>query len=708
MKPQMPKNINEALQSNSLAGILDRWDYPATRAKAFEGIDFQTLRRKIATVKSGVASNFDAVVETFTKNAQANGIKVFRANSPKEAKDYIAALCKEKGVKKIVKSKSMATEEIHLNHHLDQFGIESNETDLGEWICQLAHHTPSHMVLPAIHLSKEEISDLFSEETKKTLDSDIQKLVKVAREQIRERFFEADLGISGGNIAIADTGTIVITENEGNGRLATTLPNVHLALVGIEKLVPTFEDAEHVLKALPRSATGQLSTTYNSFISAPTRNADGSMKEVHVVLLDNNRTKMAADPKFKEALQCIRCAACLNVCPVFRLVSGHVFGDIYTGGIGTILTAWFTELKSAEKIQGLCIGCGKCTEICPGNIDIAGLILEIRHRVAKKEGLPFVYKGALQVINNRKLFHALLRAGSIAQKPFVKDGFIRHLPFFLSGFTEHRSLPTVAPVAFRDLFKTIKQPKSETKAAFFAGCALDFVYPETGKNIIKVLNQGGVEVVFPEEQSCCGIPHWGSGSFDMAAQSAAHNLKTLLEDDPDYVVVGCASCATALKKEWAEILKEQGMEALIPQANKVAQRAYMFTELVNKLVEEKKLTPKEGINIRTLTYHDSCHAKRHCGLSTEPRAALRAAGYAITDMKECDVCCGMGRAYTIKQSDVSMQMLKRKLENINNTGAEFVSAECPGCLIQLGGGLDKAGSTIKAMHPADLMVDKFQ
>ncbi|WP_024955773.1 L-lactate dehydrogenase (quinone) large subunit LdhH [Sulfurospirillum arcachonense] len=708
MKIDMPKNVDEALESTSLSGILDRWDYQGTRAKAFEGVDFQALRTRIAKVKGGVADNFDEVAETFKKNAEANGIKVFRASSAEEAKEYIANLCKEKEVKKIVKSKSMATEELHLNKHLEQFGIQSDETDLGEWICQLAHHTPSHMVMPAIHLNKEEISSLFSDEIQQPLDNDIDKLVKVAREQIREKFFEADMGISGANIAIAETGSIVICTNEGNARLVTSLPKIHVALVGLEKLVPNYEDAEPILTALPRNATAQLLTSYASFISAPTLNDDGTMKEVHVVLMDNNRTAMAEDPKFKEALQCIRCGGCLNVCPVFRLVSGHVFGDIYTGGIGTILTSWFTDLKSAEEIQAFCIGCDKCKEICPGNIDIPGLILEIRRRKAAKEGIPAVYKGALQVINNRKLFHSLLKVASVGQKPFAKDGFIRHLPFFLSNFTEHRSLPTVAPVAFRDLFKTIKQPKSDTKAAFFAGCALDFVFPKTGENIIKVLNKGGVEVTFPEDQSCCGIPHWGSGSFDMAAKSAAHNLKSLLEDDPQYVVVGCASCTTALKKEWVEVLQSEGMDDLIPQAKKVAERTYMFTELVNKLVEDKKLIPKEGVDTHKLTYHDSCHAKRHCGISQEPRSALSAAGYEIKDMKECDTCCGMGGAYTIKQSDVSMNMLKRKMENVQETGAEFVSAECPGCLIQLGGGLDKTDSNMKAMHPADLMIDKFQ
>ncbi len=708
MKADMSASIHKALENQNLAGILDRWNYPATRAKAFEGVDFEALRSKIADIKGDAAGHLDELAQTFKKNAEANGIKVFIAKSAEEARQYIADLCKEKDVKKIVKSKSMATEEIHLNHFLDEFGIQSDETDLGEWICQLAHQTPSHMVMPALHLTKEEISDLFAEETKQPLDNDIQKLVKVARKAIREKFFEADMGISGANIAIAETGSIVICTNEGNARLVTTLPKIHVALVGLEKLVPNYTDAAPILAALPRNATSQLLTSYASFISAPTLNDDGEMKEVHIVLMDNNRTKMAEDPKFKEALQCIRCAACLNVCPVYRLVTGHVFGDIYTGGIGTILTAWFNELKSAEDIQALCIGCDKCKEICAAKIDIPGLILEIRRRAAKKEGLPFIYKSALQVINNRKVFHTMLRAASVVQKPFVKEGFIRHLPMFLSGLSEYRSLPSVAAVPFRDIFKTIEQPKCEQKASFYAGCALDFVYPDAGVAIVKILNKAGIEVLFPEAQSCCGIPHWGSGSFDMAADAAERNILPLLEGDPDYVVVSCASCTTALKKEWAKILKEQHRESLIPQANKVAEKTYMFTELVDKLIKEKRLTPKEGMELHTLTYHDSCHAKRHVGVFKEPRSALSATGYEIKEMNECDTCCGMGGSYTIKQPEISMQMLKRKLQNIEETGAEFVSAECPGCLIQLKGGLDKSGSKVKAVHPAELMVDKFK
>jgi len=708
MKKELAQSIHKALERQNLAGILDRWNYPATRAKAYEGIDFEALRNHIAEIKGSAADHLEELAEKFKKSAEARGAKVFRANSPEAVKDYITNLCKKKGVKKIVKSKSMASEEIHLNKHLAKHGIQADETDLGEWIIQLAHQTPSHMVMPALHLTKEEVSDLFSKETHQQQSTDIQQLVKVARKELRGKYFDADMGMSGANIAIAETGTLVICTNEGNARLVTTLPNIHVALVGLEKLVANYADAAPIITALPKSATSQLITSYVSFITGPSPNTDGSMKELHIVLMDNKRTAMAKDPQFKEALQCIRCASCLNVCPVYRLVTGHVFGHIYTGGIGTILTAWFNEMETTEDIQGLCIGCGKCKEICPGKIDIPVLILELRRRVASKEGLPFIYKTALSVINNRKLFHAMLRAASIAQKPFVKEGFIRHLPMFLSNLSEYRSLPTIAPVPFRDIFKKIKQPKSKTKVSFFSGCAIEFVYPRIGEAIVKVLNKAGMEVVFPEDQSCCGIPHWGSGSFDMAAAAAAHNIKPLLADDVEYVVVGCATCATALKKEWPHLLKDQNMDSLVPAAKKVAAKTVMFSELVNKLIEEKKLTPKDGLKLQTLTYHDSCHAKRHVGIDKEPRAALAAAGYELKEMFECDTCCGMGGSYTVKQPEISMQMLKRKLKNIEDTGAEYVSAECPGCLIQLGGGLDKSGSKIKAKHPAELMEDKFK
>jgi iron-sulfur cluster protein len=708
MKQEFTTSIHTALKNQNLAGILDRWNYPATRAKAYEGEDFAALSTRIAGIKGSAAEHLNELADQFTKAATARGTKVFRANSPQAVKDYVTNLCIEKGVKKIVKSKSMATEEIHLNQHLAKHGIQADETDLGEWIIQLAHQTPSHMVMPALHLSKEEVSDLFSKETKVQQSTDIQSLVKVARKELREKYFAADMGITGANVAIAETGTLVICTNEGNARLVTTLPKIHIAIVGLEKLVANYTDAEPIINALPKSATSQIITSYVSLISGPAENIDGSLKDFHIILMDNKRTEMAADPKFKQALQCIRCASCLNVCPVYRLVGGHVFGHIYTGGIGTILTAWFNELKKSEDIQSLCIGCGKCKEVCPGKIDIPELILEVRRRLATDQGLPFIQKTALSLINNRKVFHQMLRAAYLAQKPFVKEGFIRHMPMFLSGLSEYRSLPPIAPVAFRDVFKKIKQPKSTTKAAFFTGCAIEFVFPNIGESVIRVLNKAGIEVVSPEDQSCCGIPHWGSGAFDMAAVAAANNIKPLLADGVKYIIVACATCATALKKEWPHVLQEAKMDALVPLAEQVAAKTVMFSELVNTLIKEKKLTPKDGAKLQKLTYHDSCHAVRHCGIAKEPREALTAAGYELKEMFECDTCCGMGGSYTVKRPEISMQMLKRKLKNIEDTGADFVSAECPGCLIQLAGGLDKSGSKIKAKHIAELLEDNLK
>ncbi|HMK43116.1 MAG TPA: LUD domain-containing protein, partial [Dissulfurispiraceae bacterium] len=285
MEQEFKQSIKKALEKQNLAGILDRWNYPATRAAAYAGVDIEALRCQIAEIKMRAASHLDELAEQFKKAAEARGTKVFRANSAQAAKDYIANLCKEKGVKNIVKSKSMASEEIHLNEHLAKSGVTAHETDLGEWIIQLAHQRPSHMVMPALHLTKEEVADLFSKETRETMPTDIQHLVKVARKELREKYFNADMGISGANIAVAETGSVVICTNEGNARLVSTLPKTHVILVGLEKLVEQYSDIAPILTALPKSATSQLITVYVSMISGPAENTDGTPKDLHIVLM---------------------------------------------------------------------------------------------------------------------------------------------------------------------------------------------------------------------------------------------------------------------------------------------------------------------------------------------------------------------------------------------------------------------------------------
>ena len=625
-------------------------------------------------------------------------------------REYILQVARDNNVRTVVKSKSMASEEIHLNSYLEKAGLQVKETDLGEWIIQLAGQTPSHMVMPAIHMTKEEVSDLFSKEVDERLSTDIPRLVKVARDELRGKFLEADMGISGANIAVAETGSILTVTNEGNARLVTTLPKVHVAIIGIEKIVATFADIAPILKALPRSATAQMLTSYVTIITGQTPNTDGSRKELHIVLMDNKRTEMAADPMFKEALQCIRCASCLNICPIFRLVGGHVFGKVYTGGIGTILTAWHDNLKSSEDIQGLCIQCGACKDVCPSKIDIPGLILEIRRRLVKNEGLPILHKSIYAVVNNRRLFHTMLRAASVAGKPFSKGSkFIRHLPMFLADLTDGRSLPAIAAKPLRDTIKKIRQPAGlKERAVFYAGCLIDFAYPEMGEALVKILNKGGIEVVFPDDQTCCGAPARYSGAYEVAAKNAADNIEALLAERADYVVSACPTCTVALDHEFIATFQSLGQSTNMARARELAAKVIDFSTLVKKLVDEGRLTLKEGETLGKITYHDSCHLKRTMHAEKPPRELLTKAGYEIAEMFECDICCGMGGSYSLKLPEVSAPILQRKLKNIKDTGAPVVAMDCPGCVMQIRGGMDQDGAPVQVRHTVELLAERLQ
>ncbi len=704
------RDVAAALGDAQLAGALGRFSeaYVVARARAYEGVDVEALRDRVAAVKGYGAAHLDELAARFAEAATGAGAQVFRASSPDEVKSYILGLCQARGVQRVVKSKSMATEEIHLNVFLKEHGIQVKDTDLGEWIVQLAGQRPSHMVMPAIHLSKEQVAEIFSTEVKERLAADIPRLVAVARRELREAFLAADMGITGANIAVAETGTLVLLTNEGNARLVTTLPPIHVAVVGIEKLVARLADAEPIVRALPRSATNQLLTSYVSMITGPAPGPDGRTKELHVVLMDNRRSAMARDPRFAQALRCIRCASCLNVCPVFRLVGGHVFGGVYTGGIGTILTAWFDTLKASEDIQGLCIQCGNCTAVCPSRIDIPEMVTELRARLVRERGQPTVQKGIFKVVNDRRLFHATLRTASRLQKPFARDGMIRHLPFFLSGMAEFRSLPAIADVPLRDRISEVRQPAAtREKAALFAGCLLDFAYPGTGEAVVKVLNRAGIEVAFPAGQTCCGAPARYSGAFDVAARNARDNVEALEETGATYVVSACPTCTVALKREFAAALRSEGEEDWARRAEALASRVWDFSTLVKKLVDEGRLSLRPGASLPPITYHDSGHRRRTRRADQQPRALLRAAGREVTEMFESDMCCGMGGSYSLKFPEISKPILARKLHNIRLTGARTVATDCPGCVMQIRGGLDKAGDGIAVRHTAEILAERL-
>ena len=611
----------------------------------------------------------------------------------------------------------MASEEIHLNKDLTEAGIRVRETDLGEWIISIAGHRPSHMVMPAIHLNRQQVAEYFSKELKTDIPPDIPFMVQVARKNLREEFLQADMGISGANFGVAENGAIGLVTNEGNGRLTTSLPPIHVVIIGYEKLIPTLKDAVPILRTLPRNATCQLMTSYMSMICGPCPRVmvkkDGKWteqeKELHIILFDNGRLKAAHDEKFKEIYQCVRCASCLNVCPVYALVGGHVYGHVYAGGIGAILTAFLNSMGDFEKINELCIGCRRCTEVCPGKINIPGLIEELRIRNAKENGLPFVMRNIFDVVGNRKLFHSLLRVASIGQKPFQSGKFIRHLPLFLSGLAKDRSLPTIAPSPLRDsIDKIAKNPQNPTKKiAFFSGCSLDFVYPETGESVVKgVLNDLNMSVVFPQKQSCCGKPVIGFGDIETTRKMAKENIAAFEAENPDIIIAACPTCAETWKETYPEILKDD--PEWNARAKKIAAKVREFSSFVAEEYEKAGRLNDANTGKTKVTYHDSCHMKRVLGIFKEPRKLLRSStDYELVEMKDCDKCCGMSGAFGVKHADLSMPILNQKITNIKDSGAEVVAVGCPACLMQIRGGLDKQAPGIKVKHIADILAEEL-
>ena len=355
------------------------------RATALEGIDdLQELRSRAKAIKTEALSHLDEHLEEFERHATANGIKVHWAADAASARMIVLDLARQNGVRLAVKAKSMVSEEIGLNDALIDAGIAPVETDLGEWIVQLAEEPPSHILAPAIHKRRREIRDLLAQVLDRPMPDDAAGLTAVARNELRGRFAQADLGISGANFLVAETGSFLLIENEGNIRLTTSLPKIHIAVAGIEKIVPRLQDLGPLVRIITRSATGQPISCYQTLVTGPkTSPEDDGPEEIHLVLLDNGRSELLADDLTAETLRCIRCSACLNVCPVYRQIGGHAYGSVYPGPIGAIFTPQIAGMHAASQLPGASSLCGACREVCPVDIDIPGVLLHLRHRAAE-------------------------------------------------------------------------------------------------------------------------------------------------------------------------------------------------------------------------------------------------------------------------------------------------------------------------------------
>lgn len=435
----------------------------ASRDAALHGLpDAPSLRERAYHIKQETMANLDRYLEQMADAVESRGGNVHFASDGGEVVRYIGELARRRGSKVAVKSKSMATEEIELNRRLDgehgDLGLEVVETDLGEWIAQLAGDHPSHIVAPIVHMNRHQIADVLSEVAGERLPPNVEDLMLFARGRLREKFLTADIGITGANFGVAETGTVCLITNEGNGRLTTTVPPVHVVVMGIEKVIPKFEDLSVFTRILSRSGTGQKLTTYTNLVTGP--RGEGELdgpEEFHLILLDNGRSELLGT-EFEEALYCIRCGACLNVCPVYRQTGGHAYGSTYSGPIGAVITPLLKGNEEARDLPHASSLCGACTEACPVGIPLHELLLKLRNQQVE-DGLAgkaqeLAFKGFENTMKSPALYKISGKVGRVAQKPLVKDGRIgRKLPGPLAGWTDTRDLPPLAKKTFQELWR---------------------------------------------------------------------------------------------------------------------------------------------------------------------------------------------------------------------------------------------------------------
>ena len=663
---------------HAMTGLRER------RNKAFESLDFESGRANLKKRRRANLDRLPELIAQFKERLEAVGGQVHFAKDAAEARDIIGQICwnatsesaqpggRQRPV--VTKVKSMAAEEIELNPYLEALGMEVVETDLGERMVQLSHTRPSHLIAPAIHLTKEDAARVFGTEPT------IEAIQRHARDSLRQKFIDAAVGISGANLAIAETGTIMLVTNEGNADLTTTLPPVHIALFGIDKVVATLEDAVAVLRMLPRSGTGQLITTYVNWITGPSRSADIEQsltigvhgpREMHCVILDNGREEMRADPIFSDALTCIRCGACSNACPPFMAVGGHQFGHIYTGPIGLVLTPFHHGLDEADLPNTLCTQCNACQEICPVDIPLPRQILE--HRRKGRKSLR--KKALLEVWKRPELADRLLRAGA---------------PF--SGLVP--GAPRLARTPFRDRME--EGTGSGEPLTIFASCMVDRMLPAAATALRQIADTAGFKVGFPKGQWCCGLIAANAGDFKGGVDLNAHLAKSL-GDSKGLIVTPSASCFGAFTID----APDWGAAAEDPLRGRFRDSTRFALDLLTRrpeLVRTDEMSPK-------VAYHDSCQTLRQLGLKTEPRQLLELAGYEVVDLPDIANCCGFGGTFSLEWPGVAGRLASWKLDAIAKTGCTVVASDNPGCLIHIVTAARRRGMKVRVAHVLELVAE---
>ncbi|MBI4557507.1 MAG: LUD domain-containing protein [Candidatus Hydrogenedentes bacterium] len=536
-----------------------------SRARALAAMpQLEHFQERIRQIKERCLEKQEELIERFSEMARNSGAQVFFAEDGAAAIDYILRLARERGVKTVAKSKSLTSEEIEVNHPLEAAGIQVIETDLGELIIQKVREKPYHLVFPAVHKTQAEVADIFTRSLGGAVPNDIRAIMAAVRKYLRPIFLNAQIGMTGANVGIAENGAIVIETNEGNARLVSSVPDLHVCIMGIEKIVETIDDALQMMLAHPVSAVGQMLTTYVTVMAGRCALGEGGRgpRESHIILLDNGRRRMRADALFKDALNCIRCGACMNVCPTYGVVGGHTFGYIYPGPIGIPWTAQVHGLDKAAEFAPLCISCGLCQEICPAEIDIPMMIAAVKDEDRKKHPATRV----------NRVMMAAERATTLGSTTapianwLLRNKTFRALLEKLAGIDRHRALPEFDRRPFEKQFKkrkryrTLSQPAR--RVALFLDLYANYNRPDLAWTAVDCLEERYCEVVVPR-QRWSGYPYIGYGDLERAREVAQFNIAQFApyaRDGYDIVAIE-PTAAYCLKKPYPKLLERQGEAA---------------------------------------------------------------------------------------------------------------------------------------------------
>lgn len=722
--------------STGLADFQQRWrtnrDNHIHTLEQRSDTNFAQLAKQIAQAKQH-ARRHPEVLQSFCDNASARGARIHHAADARAACRIISQICQDSGARLAVKTKSMATEEISLNRHLEADGIAVVETDLGEWLLQCAGDRPSHLIVPAIHKRRHDIAELLGRIYDRAFDpDDILTMARVVRSELRPHFLGAGVGITGANVLVGETGSVVLVTNEGNAGLTVALPGVQVVLAGWDKLVETTRDALNIVQLLAKSATGQVISSYTQFISGPIADAADSVsgvatsteapaQQLHIVLLDNGRSAMAADPEFESALSCIRCGACSNVCPPYQVVGGHAFGHVYTGAIGLVTAGFHHGWPAAQGPQSLCVSCGACARVCPADIELPQQILAVRAKVHPRNVGVWLRTG-MRILRSRRLVAAALLVAKAATVVFESGGTLRRLP--LPRKFRWRTAPAIPlrPARRHRELRAVSASKTghgktgHGKTALFLQCLSDRLVPGIPLASLRLLHACGADVVMPTSQHCCGLPAFDLGDLKSARKMAADTLDAL--EGYDCVVTPAISCAIAISHDYPKLFADDPRQ--LARAQDLAQRttdlvSYLNEHLPASMPGSSPGTPGDPPGTTAgpaLTVHQFCQnnvagsaSANNPMRSNNPMAQLieKTCGKQPAPLPESDVCCGFGGSTSLSNPQVAKAILDRKLKNVSKTQADVLVTDNPGCVLHIRGAAQAQKSPFKVLHIAEFL-----